>query len=108
MLNFLNAFSVTLYNSASSSYGYTAGSCVSMLFHPFYSSAPTRSGFLGCSLDTLIINGSGGFRNSPFRCLHVSYRVEEFDNTARYHNHLDEASSINWLSIHTVQLLRQN
>ena len=76
--------------------------------HPFHSSAPTRSGFPGCSLDTLIINGSGGFRNSPFRYLHVSYRVEEFDNTARYHNHLDEASSINWLSVHTVQLLRQN
>ena len=26
--------------------------------------------------------------------------LEEFDNTARYHNHQDEASSIKWLSLH--------
>ena len=26
--------------------------------------------------------------------------MEEFHNTARYHNHQDEASSVKWLNIH--------
>ena len=26
--------------------------------------------------------------------------MEEFDNTARYKNHQDEASSVKWLNIH--------
>ena len=48
------------------------------------------------------MNGSCGFRNSSLIpwCLHVSYHVVEFDNIARYHNHQDEANSIEWLSIH--------
>ena len=34
------------------------------------------------------------------KCItHVSYHVEEFDNTARYHNHQDEGSSMKWLSL---------
>ena len=45
---------------------------------------------------------SGEFRESFLIswCLYVSYHKEEFDNTARYHNHQDEASSVKWLSIH--------
>ena len=45
---------------------------------------------------------SGEFRDSFWIswCLHVSYHKEEFDNTARYHNHQDEASSVKWLSLH--------
>ena len=31
--------------------------------------------------------------------MHVSYHVKEFDNTARYHNHQDEGSSMKWLSL---------
>ena len=48
------------------------------------------------------MNGSCGIFNSSLIpwYLHVSYHVEEFDNTARYHNHLDEASSIKWLILH--------
>ena len=48
------------------------------------------------------MNGSFGFRKRslfPWR-LRFSYHVEEFDNTARYNNHQDEASSGKWLSIH--------
>ena len=43
------------------------------------------------------MNGSGGFRTS-------SYHVEEFDNTARYHNHYDEASNIKCFSVHKVSV----
>ena len=48
------------------------------------------------------MNGCVGFRKSSLIrwWLHVSYHVEEFDDTARYHNHPDEASSIKWLSLH--------
>ena len=48
------------------------------------------------------MNGFGGFRKRSLIpwCPYVSYHVEEFDNTARYHNHQDEASSIKWLSLH--------
>ena len=48
------------------------------------------------------MNGSGEFRNSSLItwCLRVSYHKEEFHNTARYHNHQDEASSVKWLNIH--------
>ena len=48
------------------------------------------------------MNGSFGFHKRslfPWR-LRFSYHVEEFDNTARYNNHQDEASSGKWLSIH--------
>ena len=49
-----------------------------------------------------MMNGCVGFRKSSLIrwWLHVSYHVEEFDDTARYHNHQDEASSIKWLSLH--------
>ena len=48
------------------------------------------------------MNGFGGLRKRSLIpwCPHVSYHVEEFDNTARYHNHQDEASSIKWLSLY--------
>ena len=48
------------------------------------------------------MNGNGGFRKSSLIrwWLHGSYHVEEFDDTARYHNHPDEASSVKWLSLH--------
>ena len=48
------------------------------------------------------MNGSCGFRKRSLIswCLHFSYHMEEFDNTARYHNHQDEASSVKWLNIH--------
>ena len=56
----------------------------------------TKSGFPSCSQGILVMDGSGGFCSSSLIpwCLHVSYHVEEFDNTARYHNHQDEAGSI--------------
>ena len=48
------------------------------------------------------MNGSVGWCNSSLIPWypHVSHHVEEFDNTARYHNHQDEANSIEWLSLH--------
>ena len=48
------------------------------------------------------MNGSCEFRKRSLIswCLRVSYHMEEFDNTARYHNHQDEASSVKWLNIH--------
>ena len=48
------------------------------------------------------MNGSVGLCNSSLIPWypHVSHHVEEFDDTARYHNHQDEASTIKWLSIH--------
>ena len=60
-----------------------------MLFRSFHSSATTSSGFPGYFWDTLIMIRSGEFRESFLIswCLHVSYNKEEFDNTARYHNH---------------------
>ena len=47
---------------------------------------------------------SGEFRESFLIswCLHVSYHKEEFDNTARYHNHQDEAALSGSVSM-TVQ-----
>ena len=73
-----------------------------MLFRSFHSSATTSSGFPGYSWDTLIMIRSGEFRDNFWIswCLHVSHHVEEFDNTTRYHNHQDEASSVKWLSLH--------
>ena len=81
----------------SSSWYYTAGSCISVLFRPFHSSATTSSGFP----ETLIMNGSGGFGNTS---LHVSHHDEEFDNKARYHNHQALSGSVSM----TVQFLRKN
>ena len=48
------------------------------------------------------MNGSCEFRKRSLIswCLRVSYHMEEFHNTARYHNHQDEASSVKWLNIH--------
>ena len=56
------------------------------------------------------MNGFGGFRKRSLIpwCPHVSYHVEEFDNTARYHNHQDEASSIKWLSLYDGSVPAEN
>ena len=73
-----------------------------MLFRSFHSSATMSSGFPGYFWNTLIVIRSGEFRESFLIswCLLVSYHKEEFDNTARYHNHQDEASCVKWLSLH--------